>query len=146
MIKVHQALGGGGAATHAADVFSLGALHFELVVGRRWLDIPDHRQTVGEYRSALSRAGSTSSASGSNGSNGVAETEAAAVVKYMTAATAATRPGAAALGTAAYFKADPGMTALRSLDSFLELDVLGRAAFLQSLKGGWELFDARVLR
>jgi len=133
-------------------VFSLGALHFELVVGRRWLDIPDHRQTVGEYRSALSRAGSASSSGGYNGSNGsngaagVAEAEAAAVVTYMTAAAAATRPGAAALGTAAYFNADPGMTALRSLDSFLELDVLGRAAFLQSLKGGWELFDARVLR
>jgi SCY1-like protein 2 len=141
-----------GLVTHAADIFSLGALHYELVANRKWLEVPDHQQTVGEYRAALSRravtSGGASSSGGATGNNAAAEAEAAAgaVVKYMTAVAPATRPGASALGTAAYFNADHGLKALQSLDKFLELDVLGRAAFLQSLRGSWELFDARVLR
>ena len=33
---------------------------------------------------------------------------------------------------------------MRELDCFIQKDVLARAAFLQSLQGQWDLFDARV--
>jgi SCY1-like protein 2 len=143
--------GTNGAVTWAADIFSLGALHYELIAHRRWLEVPDHLQTLGEYRAALASAGVPSAVASSGigspqRSPGGALEAAGAVVKYMTAVSPAARPAASALGTAAYFHADPGLHALQSLDTFLELDVLGRAALLQSLHGSWALFDGRVLR
>lgn len=139
-------------ATHAADIFSLGALHYRLIAGRSWLELQDYQQTVGEYHAALTRAGTLGPAPkttslGSPGSPGPEDVSAArGVVTYMSAAAPSTRPGAAVLGNHAYFSADHALKALQSLDGFLELDILGRAAFLQSLQGKWNLFDARVLR
>ena len=36
-----------GEPTPASDVFSLGAMFFELLAGRKWLEIPELSQTVG---------------------------------------------------------------------------------------------------
>ena len=70
---------------------------------------------------------------------------AAAAVRTATARDPSLRPGAGAFAASQYFANDPGLAALAQLDRFLELDVLARAAFLQSLQGRWDLFDSRVL-
>ena len=134
--------GGGGhsAATPAADVFSLGALHYELLTGKKWLEIPDQAQTVGEYEGAVAK---TSAASHGNGA--AVDAAAAAAVRAATARDPSLRPCAGAFAASQYFANDPGLAALAQLDRFLELDVLARAAFLQSLQGRWDLFDSRVL-
>ena len=130
-----------GCATPAVDIFSLGAIHYELVTGgTRWLGVADASESVSEYRNAFNRAGKGPALKGEDAQ------AAALVVQYMTAEAPKTRPAASALANAAYFTADPRMKALRSLDKFIELDVLARAGFLQQLQGQFAMFDERVLR
>ena len=134
-----------GEPTPASDVFSLGAMFFELLAGRKWLEIPELSQTVGEYRGALAKAGvGTSTGAGTSG-RGSADAEATALTRSACAEDPSARPDAAALKSAAYFSADPGLRAIHRLDRFIELDVLGRAAFLRELQGQWDLFDSRTL-
>ena len=154
-----------GEPTPASDVFSLGAMFFELLAGRKWLEIPELSQTVGEYRGALAKAGvgtgtgagtgtgmamrsgtgtGTGAGLGTSG-RGSADAEATALTRSACAEDPSTRPDAAALKSAAYFSADPGLRAIHRLDRFIELDVLGRAAFLRELQSQWDLFDSRTL-
>ena len=105
--------------------------------GKKWLEIPDQAQTVGEYE-------------GESQTRGVARAAPPWTRRRRRGCARrirgpVARPCAGAFAASQYFANDPGLAALAQLDRFLELDVLARAAFLQSLQGRWDLFDSRVL-
>ena len=123
--------------TAAADVFSLGAVVHELagnppLLGEACCASSGGSCEVsdGEYRRGLRNARFV----------GVG----ASVVSRMCAEDPTRRIGLAEVERDAWFANDVGLAALRELDGFIQKDVLARAAFLQSLQGRWDLFDARV--
>ena len=132
--------GAGYAATEptaAADVFSLGAVVHELAGNPPLLGEACRASSGGscevsdgEYRRGLRNARFVGGG--------------ASVVSRMCAEDPMRRIGLAEVEHDAWFANDVGLAALRELDGFIQKDVLARAAFLQSLQGRWDLFDARV--
>ena len=122
--------------TGSADVFSLGAIVHELAGNPPLLgeaccaSVGGGEVGEGEYRRGLRNARFVGGC--------------ASVVSRMCAEDPMKRIGSAEVERDAWFANDVGLAALRELDGFIQKDVLARAAFLQSLQGRWDLFDARV--
>lgn len=122
--------------TGSADVFSLGAIVHELAGNPPLLgeaccaSVGGGDVGEGEYRRGLANARFVGGC--------------ASVVSRMCAEDPGKRIGSADVTSDAWFANDVGLAALRELDGFIQSDVLSRAAFLQSLQGRWDLFDARV--
>ena len=136
VIGTNGGYGGAGArgdATEQADVFSLGAVIHELAGNPPLLGTSCSmgcEASEGDYRSGLRDAKFVGAC--------------ASVVSRMCARDPNVRPSAENVSADAWFQNDVGLSALRELDCFIQKDVLARAAFLQSLQGQWDLFDARV--
>ncbi|KAK9813184.1 hypothetical protein WJX72_010231 [[Myrmecia] bisecta] len=122
-------------AEPAADIFSFGALVYELVTHRPLLDVQDSLQDFHAKIASLHQIDFSSVPAPLLNS-----------LRPMLSPLPATRPPASALAGAQYFQEDLLLRALRFLDTFIQRDNTQKAAFLQDLVGLWERLDARVLR
>lgn len=119
--------------TSAADVFSLAAVAFELLVGRQLLPVRD----LIEYSSSINSLPFIDMSSAPSGLD---------MLRQMIAVAPEVRPPVASFGQAFFFSGDTALRALSFLEHMVQKDPTQRAAFMRDLPRIIGSFEPTLLK